>query len=154
MRLIAVSNKLPGWVDAGFREYAKRLTPIGGIELVELRPADRTRGGNPERWCDDEAKRILAQVPGNAWVVALDERGTQWSSAALAQKLEHWLQNGAALTLVVGGPDGLGAQCLARANERWSVSALTLPHTLVRILVAEQLYRAWSLRANHPYHRA
>jgi 23S rRNA (pseudouridine1915-N3)-methyltransferase len=154
VRLIAVSNKAPAWVDAGFREYAKRLSPIGGIELVELRPADRARGGNAERWSDDEAKRILGHVPGNAWVIALDERGTQFTSEALAQKLEHWLQYGASLTLVVGGPDGLGTECLARANERWSLSALTLPHTLVRILVAEQLYRAWSLRSNHPYHRA
>jgi 23S rRNA (pseudouridine1915-N3)-methyltransferase len=153
LRLITVASKAPAWVEAGLEDYAKRLSAIGGIDLVEIRPADRARGGDVRRWLEDEAKRVLAAIPKGAWVVALDERGRQWSSQDLAARFDQW-RAVPDLALLVGGPDGLGESCLSRANEIWSLSVLTCPHALVRVIVAEQLYRAWSLLHNHPYHRA
>jgi 23S rRNA (pseudouridine1915-N3)-methyltransferase len=154
LTLLTVSNRQPGWVDEGAAEYAQRLRGRCTLEIVSLPLARRTATTPVERAIQDEGVRLLAAVPPGAHVVALLEHGKPWSTEDLAAKLEGWMQRGAPVVLLVGGPDGLSADSVARANERWSLSHLTLPHGLVRIVAAEALYRAWSLLENHPYHRA
>ncbi len=153
IRLIAVGQKMPGWVEQGYREYAKRLPRSCALELVEIPPGHRGKGASVERAMESEGQRMLAAIPASSRVVALDERGKGWTTAELARRLEGWLGDGRDLSLLVGGPDGLSAQCKGRAELSWSLSPLTLPHPLVRVVVAEQLYRAWSLIQGHPYHR-
>jgi 23S rRNA (pseudouridine1915-N3)-methyltransferase len=152
--LVTASNKQPRWVVEGYAEYARRLDRRWSLELVEVALARRTGATDPRRAADDEARRMLRHVPGDAHVVALDVEGAQWSTATLAAKLDSWSLAAAPVCLLVGGPDGLGEACLERAHERWSLSALTLPHGLVRVVVAEALYRAVSVLSGHPYHRA
>jgi 23S rRNA (pseudouridine1915-N3)-methyltransferase len=154
LTLLSVGNRQPAWVDEGAEEYAKRLRGRCALELNVLPLARRTATTPVERAIHDEGERMLAAVPPGAHVVALLEQGKPWSTKELAARLEAWMQRGAPVFLLVGGPDGLSAECVARANERWSLSNLTLPHGLVRVVVAEALYRAWSLLGNHPYHRA
>jgi 23S rRNA (pseudouridine1915-N3)-methyltransferase len=140
---------MPAWVDAGFQDYAQRLPSKElKLELVELPLAQRG-----ERARQTEGQKILERTRDHHRVV-LDERGATWSSTDLAARLKTWMQNGRDVALMIGGPDGHSSEVLASADEKWSLSKLTLPHALVRVLVAEQLYRAWSLTANHPYHRA
>ena len=153
LSLITASNRQPAWVDAGADDYAKRLRGRCTLEIKVVPLARRTATAPAERAIQDEGKRMLAAVPAGAHVVALLETGKPWSTKELARKLEGWMQLGAPVALLVGGPDGLSLECAARANERWSLSNLTLPHGLVRVVVAEALYRAWSLLENHPYHR-
>jgi len=154
IRLVAVGQKLPEWVESGYREYARRLPRECRIELVEIPVATRSRNADTARAIQEEGRRMLAAVPEGARVVALDVRGRMWSTEALATRLQDWMQEGRMLCLLVGGPDGLAPACLERAELRWSLSALTFPHALVRVLLAEQLYRACSLLRGHPYHRA
>jgi 23S rRNA (pseudouridine1915-N3)-methyltransferase len=154
LSLITASNRQPGWVDEGADDYAKRLRGRCTLEIKTIPLARRTASTPPERAIDEEGERMLAVLPTGATVVALLETGKSWSTNELAVKLEGWMQRGAPVAFLVGGPDGLSAACMARANERWSLSSLTLPHGLVRVVVAEALYRAWSLLENHPYHRA
>ncbi len=154
MRLLAVGTRMPAWISAGFAEYAVRFPPECRLELIEIPTGRRGRGLDPERAVAEEGRRQLAAIPKGARVVALDERGQGWTSKQLAQKLGGWLQSGQDVALLIGGPDGLADDCLKRATQRWSLSPLTLPHALVRVLVAEQLYRAVSILKNHPYHRA
>jgi 23S rRNA (pseudouridine1915-N3)-methyltransferase len=154
LTLITASNRQPEWVDAGADEYATRLRGRCTLEIKAIPLARRTATTPVERAMQDEGERLLAQVPAGAHVVALLENGKSWSTKELATKLEAWMQRGAPVALLVGGPDGLSSQCVARANERWSLSPLTLPHGLVRVVAAEALYRAWSLLEKHPYHRA
>jgi 23S rRNA (pseudouridine1915-N3)-methyltransferase len=154
LALITASNRQPEWVDAGADDYAKRLRGRCTLEIKTVPLARRTATTPVERAMQDEGERLLAQIPAGAHVVALLEGGKPWSTKELAGKLEAWMQRGAPVALLVGGPDGLAPECVARANERWSLSPLTLPHGLVRIVAAEALYRAWSLLENHPYHRA
>ncbi len=151
-RLIAVGARQPGWVRDGFEEYARRLPPPFALELVEI-PLVSRAGSSPERAVEREGERVLAAIPRGARVVALDERGTPWRSTELALRVGEWQDSWREVALLIGGPDGHAPLVQARADERWSLSALTLPHGLARVLVAEQLYRAWSLRAGHPYHR-
>ena len=153
LTLISASNRQPSWVDAGAEDYAKRLHGRCTLEIKTVPLARRTATTPAQRAIDDEGARMLALVPQSAHVVALLESGKPWSTQELARKLEKWMQLGAPVALLVGGPDGLSTDCTARANERWSLSSLTLPHGLVRVVVAEALYRAWSLLENHPYHR-
>lgn len=153
-RLIAVGERAPGWVAEGFAEYQKRLSHWLPLELVEIAPGIRGKGRDAARATTDEGARVLAAFPKQAQVVALDGRGKPWTSEQLAQRLEAWRQHGGDLVFLIGGPEGHSADVLAAAPERWSLGPLTLPHMLVRLLVAEQLYRACSLLANHPYHRA
>jgi 23S rRNA (pseudouridine1915-N3)-methyltransferase len=154
LSLITASNRQPDWVEQGADDYAKRLRGRCTLEVKTVPLARRTSSTPVERAIADEGERMLALVPAGAHVVALLETGKAWSTKELAQKLEGWMQRGAPVAFLVGGPDGLGADCVTRANERWSLSNLTLPHGLVRIVAAEALYRAWSLLENHPYHRA
>ena len=153
-RLVAVGERAPGWVALGFAEYQKRLSHWLPLDLVEVEPGVRGKGRDTARAMADEGARVLAALPKNAHVVALDGRGKMHSSEQLAQRLEHWRGQGRDLAFLIGGPEGHPADVVARADEHWSLGPLTLPHMLVRLVLAEQLYRAAALLANHPYHRA
>lgn len=153
LRLVAVGTRMPAWVTAGFEDYAARLPRELKLELVELPLAQRGKNADLERAKIAEGEKLLERSRDLHRVV-LDERGASWTSTELAARLKDWMQQGRDVALLVGGPDGHSAEVQKQAAERWSLSKLTLPHALVRILIAEQLYRAWSLTANHPYHRA
>jgi 23S rRNA (pseudouridine1915-N3)-methyltransferase len=144
---------MPAWVDTGYREYAKRLPPECRLDLVEIDPGHRGKGASPDVARRIEGERMLAQLPKGAQVVALDVRGRSWSTEELARQLAAWMADGRDLALLVGGPEGLAEPCVERADLRWSLSPLTFPHPLVRVILAEQIYRAWSLLRGHPYHR-
>ncbi|MBS0383030.1 MAG: 23S rRNA (pseudouridine(1915)-N(3))-methyltransferase RlmH [Proteobacteria bacterium] len=153
-KLIAVGERMPGWVAEGFAEYAKRLSRELPLELVEIKPGARGKGRDDARAIADEGASLLSAVPRGAHVVALDGRGTVWSSEQLATQLSAWRMAGCDLAFLIGGPDGHARDVLQHADQRWSLGPLTLPHMLVRLLVAEQLYRAVSIVNGHPYHRA
>jgi 23S rRNA (pseudouridine1915-N3)-methyltransferase len=153
-RLIAVGEGAPDWVAAGLAEYRKRLSHWLPLELVEVTPGLRGKGRDAQRATQDEGVRVLAMLPRQATIVALDGRGKPWTSEQLAQRLESWRAQGRDLALLIGGPEGHAGAVREAAHETWSLGPLTLPHMLVRLLVAEQLYRACSMLANHPYHRA
>jgi len=153
-RLIAVGERMPGWVAEGFADYRKRLSHTLPLELVELKPGTRGKGRDDARAIHDEGMAILAALPRDACVVALDGGGKAWSSEVLAEKLAQWRMAGRDLAFLIGGPDGHAPEVLARAEQTWSLGPLTLPHMLVRLVVAEQLYRATTIMAGHPYHRA
>ncbi len=152
-RLIAVGERAPRWVAEGFAEYQKRLSHWLPLELVEIEPGLRGKSRDPLRASQDEGARVLAALPKHAHVIALDGGGKPWSSEQLAQRLAHWRGQGRDLALLIGGPEGHAPEVIARADEHWSLGPLTLPHMLVRLVAAEQLYRAAALLANHPYHR-
>ena len=154
LSLLTASNRQPDWVDAGAADYAKRLRGRCTLELKTVPLARRTGRAPIDPAVAEEGERLLAAVPTGAHVVALCERGKPWRTEELAAKLEAWMRLGAPVAFLVGGPDGLSPACVARAHERWSLSSLTLPHGLVKVIVAEALYRAWSLLEHHPYHRA
>ena len=151
--LISASSKQPDWVRSGFDEYAQRLRGLVSLSLIEVPLPKRTRSSAIDRLIAAEGERMLAAVPAGSHVIALDERGKSFRTLDLAKRLESWIGLGQPVALLVGGPDGLAPGCLERAAERWSLSPLTLPHGLVRIVVAEALYRAHSLLQGHPYHR-
>jgi 23S rRNA (pseudouridine1915-N3)-methyltransferase len=153
-RLIAVGEGAPDWVSSGFAEYRKRLSRWLPLELIEIAPGRRGKGRDPKRATQEEGARVVAALPRGAWVVALDGRGRSYSSAELAQRLEAWRAQGRDPAFLIGGPEGHAAEVSAAADETWSLGPLTLPHMLVRLVLAEQLYRAASMLANHPYHRA
>ena len=152
--LIAVGEKMPRWVQEGYGEYAKRLPAECALKLVEIAPGKRGKNADIARAMRDEGERMLAAIPKGAHVVALEVKGRDWSTEQLAEQLDGWMAGGRDIALLVGGPEGLADGCRARADQQWSLSPLTLPHPLVRVLLAEQLYRAWSILRNHPYHRA
>ena len=144
---------MPAWVDAGFQEYAKRMPREAAVMLREIRAEPRTEGAPAGRFMDAEAKRIRAALPKGALTVILDERGKTCTTRELARRMENWQREGRDVALVIGGADGLAQDLRRDADWLWSLSPLTLPHGLVRVVVAEQLYRAWSILKNHPYHR-
>jgi 23S rRNA (pseudouridine1915-N3)-methyltransferase len=152
LRLVAVGTRMPAWVDEGFRDYAARMPRECRLELREVALGRRGRGGDTARAIADEGERLLA-ASSDTQRICLDMRGEPLDTPGLARKLAGWLQDGRDIALLVGGPDGLSATCLEAARTRWSLSPLTLPHGLVRVLVAEQLYRAWTVLSGHPYHR-
>ena len=152
--LIAVGERAPGWVAQGFSEYQKRLSHWLPLALMEVEPGMRGKGRDTARAMADEGARVLAALPKGAHVVVLDGRGKMHSSEQLAQRLEHWRGQGRDLAFLIGGPEGHAPEVIARADEHWSLGPLTLPHMLVRLVLAEQLYRAVSMLSNHPYHRA
>ena len=153
IRLIAVGTRMPSWVVTAFGEYRKRLPRECALDLVEIAPERRGRNAPVAQIKDTECQKLLAAVPAGCRVVALDENGEGWTTRQLADRLDAWLHDGRDVALLVGGPDGLSSECLHKAEPRWSLSPLTLPHPLVRVVVAEQIYRAWSLLRGHPYHR-
>lgn len=152
LRIIAVGHKMPAWVAEGYAEYAKRMPREATIELIEIKPDKRAAGKGGEQVREAEALRILEAV-GRDYLVALDEHGQSPTTLKLADKFKAWLANGRDVALVIGGADGLHASVKERADWTWSLSPLTLPHGMVRVMLAEQLYRAWSVINNHPYHR-
>lgn len=153
-RLIAAGTRLPDWVNSGFREYQKRLCTPLVLELQEIPVATRRVGENPARAIQREGADMLAALGRDDYVVTLDIAAKAMSTEQLSVWLAERMRDGRSLSLLIGGPDGLSAECRERANQSWSLSPLTLPHALVRVVVAEQLYRAMSLLAGHPYHRA
>lgn len=153
IHLLAVGTRMPGWVIDGYEEYAKRLPRGCELVLKEIAPGKRGKNVDIARVTEDEGDRMLAALPRDAHVVALDAAGKEWSTPELAESLARWLESGRDVALLVGGPDGLSSACLKRANQRWSLSKLTFPHPVVRIILAEQIYRAWSILQHHPYHR-
>ena len=153
MRVIAIGTRVPLWVTQGFDDYARRLTQPIKLELLALAAGRRSPNEPATRAIQVESERLLAALKPQDYVVALDERGKEFSTRELADWLAARMQSGQPLALLVGGPDGLAADVLQRASQRWSLSRLTLPHALVRVVLAEQLYRAHSLLSHHPYHR-
>lgn len=153
VHLLAVGTRMPQWVEQGYREYAGRMPPECALRLTEIPAGKRTKGADLKRLQRQEGERLLAAIPNGARVIALEVHGRSVDTPALSRQLADWLQDGRDVALLVGGPEGLDEACRARADQAWSLSALTLPHPLVRIVVAEQMYRAWSLLQGHPYHR-
>jgi 23S rRNA (pseudouridine1915-N3)-methyltransferase len=151
--IAAVGHKMPSWIEDGFAEYAKRMPPECRIQLKEIKPVDRSGSRTAETVMAQERSRIEAAIPKGSRVIALDERGKDVSTVQLSQYLSQWQQGGADVTFVIGGADGLDAEFKQRADLLLRISSLTLPHGMVRVLLAEQLYRAWSITQNHPYHR-
>lgn len=153
-RLIAAGTRLPEWVNTGFREYQKRLRAPLVLELEEIAVATRRPGENPQRAIAREGEKMLAALDPKDYVVALEVSAPSLSTAELAAWLAERLRAARPLAFLIGGPDGLAPDCLRRADQKLSLSPLTLPHALVRVVIAEQIYRAMSLSAGHPYHRA
>jgi 23S rRNA (pseudouridine1915-N3)-methyltransferase len=155
MQLIvaAVGHKMPGWIEAGFQEYAKRMPPECRLVLKEIKPVDRAANKSAENVMAQERARIEAVLPKTGRVIALDERGTVMTTLELSQQLSIWQQHGGDVSFVIGGADGLDADFKQNADSLLRLSNMTLPHGLVRVMLAEQLYRAWSILKNHPYHR-
>ena len=151
--LIAVGERMPAWVDEGFKDYARRMPRECALSLLEIAPSKHGKSGATQRAIEDEGERQLAALPARGRVVALDERGKLHSTLELSQRLARWQQDGGDVGLLIGGADGLAPACKQRADETWSLSPLTLPHALVRVIVAEQLYRALMVLRGHPYHR-
>lgn len=144
---------MPAWVSEGYTDYARRLPSECALRLVEIAPGKRGKNADLVRIQRDEGERMLAAIPKGAQVVALEVGGRAWDTPQLAHQLDRWLGEGRDVALLVGGPEGLAPVCRERAELCWSLSPLTLPHPLVRVVLAEQLYRAWSLLQGHPYHR-
>lgn len=153
IRLIAVGTKMPAWVQEGFAEYTKRLPHDCRLELVELPLGPRGKNQPVSKAIDKEGQAMLAAMKPQNTCVALEVLGKPWSTDQLAKQMSGWRMAGQDVDLLVGGPDGLSKACSQKATQKWSLSPLTLPHPLVRVLLAEQLYRAWSINNNHPYHK-
>lgn len=153
IRIIAVGTKMPDWVEAGYAEYAKRMPRDVVVEMVELPLAQRTKNSDIAKAMEKEGEAILANIGKGEQVIALEVKGKAWTTEQLAENLASWKMSGFNYCLLIGGPDGLAPEVSALASVKWSLSPLTLPHPLVRILVIEQLYRACTILQNHPYHK-
>lgn len=151
--ILAVGNKMPDWIDAGYYEYAKRMPRELAIHLIEIKPEKRTAGMQTEQALTIECQRIYSVLPARCQIVALDERGSQWTTLQLAETITKWTNEGVDVAFVIGSADGLHEKIKQAAHQVIALSKLTLPHGLVRVMLAEQLYRAVSIIKNHPYHR-
>jgi 23S rRNA (pseudouridine1915-N3)-methyltransferase len=149
-----VGQRMPSWVQEAWTEYARRFARPFSLELCEIPMARRSAKSDIERLREQEGQALLAAVPSGFRVIAMDERGKQWSTMELASRMENWMMQERGVCLLVGGPDGLPPICRHKAQDTWSLGRLTFPHPLVRVVLGEQLYRAWSITRNHPYHRA
>ncbi len=153
IQLIAIGTKMPDWVEKGYHEYARRLPNEFKLELIEISAGKRGKNADIQRILKKEGELMLAAIhPGNK-IVTLDVTGHAWDTTQLSQTMKKWQLEACNISLLIGGPEGLSLECTTRSEQSWSLSALTLPHSLVRILVAESLYRAYTLTINHPYHR-
>ena len=152
--LLAVGTKMPDWVTLGYNEYAQRLPAKCALVLKEIPAEKRLKNSNINAITEKESEKIKAAIPNNCRLVVLDVKGKSWSTEQLATRMQDWMMGGQDVALVIGGPDGLSQDILSLAQEKWSLSALTFPHTLVRVILAEQIYRAYTVTENHPYHRA
>lgn len=153
IRLLTITHKIPSWIQEGYEDYAKRLPPTCALELIEIAAEKRTPHADLKRLTQREGEKMLAAIKPHHRIIALHVQGTLWSTEDLVEQLTHWQQDGRHIDLLVGGPEGLAASCLQKAEQRWSLSPLTFPHILVRLIIAEQIYRAWSVLNQHPYHR-
>lgn len=152
--VIAVGIRMPDWVQTAWSDYARRLPADCALELKEIKPEPRTSGKTPAQMMQAEARRIESALPTNAYLIALDEHGRDLTTMKLAAQLEKWRSGGQDVVFLVGGPDGLDADLKRRCDSLLRLSSMTLPHPMVRVVLAEQLYRAWAINTNHPYHRA
>jgi 23S rRNA (pseudouridine1915-N3)-methyltransferase len=153
IQLVAVGSKMPGWVQKGYFEYERRFPKDFPLELCEIGAGKRGKNADIRRILQLEGEKTLAAIPKGNRIVTLEVTGKPWNTEQLAKNLEVWQMDGRNVSLLIGGPEGLAPSCIAASEQKWSLSALTLPHPLVRIVVAESLYRAWSINNNHPYHR-
>ena len=151
--ILAVGNKMPAWITAGFNEYTKRMPREATIALIEVKPEPRTTGKTVPQIMEAEAQRINAALPKDVTRIVLDERGAHLTTKQMSQKMHDWLGGGRDVAFIIGGADGLHESVRANAQQLLALSAMTMPHGMVRVLLAEQLYRAYSLLHNHPYHR-
>lgn len=151
--ILAVGHKMPSWITDGFKEYSKRMPREAKIELLEIKPEPRTTGKSIVQIMEAEAQRIQAALPKDVLRIALDERGAHWSTKELTRHMQDWLSGGRDVAFIIGGADGLHESVRGSAHHLLALSAMVLPHGMVRVLLAEQLYRAHSLLHNHPYHR-
>ncbi len=153
INLISVGNRMPGWVQQGYDEYARRMPRECGLVLKEIMPGKRGKNSNVAKIIQQEGVRMIAAIPNRAHVVTLDISGKTWTTQVLSVTMKKWLESGQNIALMVGGPEGLSDTVRDLASQSWSLSPLTFPHPLVRVIVAEQLYRGWTILNNHPYHR-
>jgi 23S rRNA (pseudouridine1915-N3)-methyltransferase len=151
--IVSVGHKMPDWITVGFNEYTKRMPREAQISLLEIKPEPRNSGKTTLQIMEAEAQRILAALPQSCWRIALDERGTAPTTRQLAAQMQDWMREGRDVAFIIGGADGLHESVKQATQQLLALSALTLPHAMVRVLLAEQLYRAYSLMHNHPYHR-
>lgn len=151
--MLAIGTRMPKWVNDGYQDYARRLGRDCQLVLREIPSPRKSKSEDAGRIKRLEGQQLISAIPANAYVIALDERGKSHTTKALSEKLGNWFENYRRVVILVGGADGLSQECLAGCRERWSLSAMTFPHALVRVIVAEQIYRAYSLLNNHPYHR-
>lgn len=150
----AIGQRMPSWVQQAWTEYSRRFPRPFSLELREIPMAKRSPKADIDRLREQEGQALLSIVPTGFRCIALDERGRQWSTMDLASKMENWMMEERGICLLIGGPDGLSPRCRQQAQDSWSLGRLVLPHPLVRVVLAEQLYRAWSITRNLPYHRA
>ncbi|MDP5030283.1 MAG: 23S rRNA (pseudouridine(1915)-N(3))-methyltransferase RlmH [Paraglaciecola sp.] len=153
IQLIAVGQKMPAWVEQGFQEYLRRFPSDMPLGLTEIPAGKRGKNADIKRILQKEGELTLAAIPKGNRIVTLEVNGASWDTPKLASQMEKWQMDGRDVSLLIGGPEGLAPECIQAAEQKWSLSSLTLPHPLVRIVVAESLYRAWSINNNHPYHR-
>ena len=153
IQLVAVGTKMPAWVQAGYMAYVQRFPRDMPLELYEISAGKRSKNADIKRILEKEGEAMLAAVPVGNRIITLDIPGKPWNTQDLAMQMERWKRDGRDVSLLVGGPEGLAPACKSAADQSWSLSTLTLPHPLVRVLIAESLYRAWSITTNHPYHR-
>lgn len=144
---------MPAWVDAGFKEYQRRFPKDLALELIEITAGKRGKNADIKRILHQEGEKTLAAIPKGNRIVTLEVTGKAWDTHELASTMQKWQLDGRDISLLIGGPEGLAPECIARSEQKWSLSNLTLPHPIVRVIVAESLYRGWSLNNNHPYHR-
>ena len=150
----AVGQRMPSWVTEAWTEYSRRMPPSLALSLREISLAKRSKNADTKRMTAVESRALFEAMPNRARIIALDVRGQAWSTPKLALRLEQWMGDGRDVGFMIGGPEGIDAQIMQKADDRWSLGPLTLPHPLVRVVLAEQLYRAWTITQNHPYHRA
>jgi 23S rRNA (pseudouridine1915-N3)-methyltransferase len=152
IKIISVGHKMPSWVDEACAEYIKRMPRELGVEILSIKPGKRAAGKNALTVQEEESKKII-ELSGKDYMIALDERGVQLSTLELADHMKKWLSQGQDVSIIIGGADGLHPNIKSSANSLIGLSKLTLPHAMVRVLLCEQLYRAWSVINHHPYHR-
>jgi 23S rRNA (pseudouridine1915-N3)-methyltransferase len=153
IQVIAVGSKMPAWVEQGYQQYARRFPTDMPLQLIEIPAGKRGKNADIKRILQKEGELTLAAIPKGNRIVTLEVTGKPWDTPQLAQNMQKWQMDGRDVSLLIGGPEGLADDCIQISEQKWSLSALTLPHPLVRIVIAESLYRAWSVNNNHPYHR-
>ena len=151
--LIAVGKRMAGWIESGIKEYQKRLPKHINFHLIEITPAVRSKNNSADNYKQKEEEKILTAISPDSTIIALDEHGRLISSQSLADQLQNWIDEQQHISLIIGGADGLSKTVLRKAHHTWSLSKMTLPHGLVRVMMLEQIYRAWTITQNHPYHR-